>query len=64
MPIDNILSNDLLGTTLTLSGILKTDISDHYPVFHNVDMSLSPKENLYKMLIDYREHYKVYGCTE
>ena len=48
MVIDNILSNDLLGTALTLSGILETDISDHYPVFHNIDMSLSPKENLYQ----------------
>ena len=44
--LDNIFSNDLLGTTQTLSGILETDI-DHYPVFHIVDMSLSPKENLY-----------------
>ena len=46
MLIDNIFSNDLLGTTQTLSGILETDISDHYPVFHIVDMSLYPKENL------------------
>ena len=46
--IDNIFSNDLLGTTQTLSGILETDISDHYPVFHIVDMSLYPKENLYQ----------------
>ena len=46
--IDNIFSNDLLGTTQTLSGILETDISDHYPIFHIVDMSLYPKENLYQ----------------
>ena len=46
--IDNIFSNDLLGPTQTLSGILETDIGDHYPVFHIVDMSLYPKENLYQ----------------
>ena len=46
--IDNIVSNDLLGTTQTLSGILETDISDHYPVFHIVDMSFPPRKTFTK----------------
>ena len=32
--IDNIYTNNFSGSSNCLSGILYTDISDHYPVFH------------------------------
>ena len=34
--IDNIFSNDMLTQHDTISGLLDTDITDHYPVFHIV----------------------------
>ncbi len=38
--IDNIFTNDLFDTDKILNGILYTDISDHFPVFH-IDYSTS-----------------------
>ena len=32
--IDNIYTNNLRGIESTMSGLLTTDISDHYPIFH------------------------------
>ena len=34
--IDNIFSNDLLSKNASISGLLDTDITDHFPVFHVV----------------------------
>ena len=40
--IDNIFTNNLLTTSNVLTGILYSDISDHYPIFH-IDYSSSIK---------------------
>ena len=47
--IDNIFCNSFSNTSITLSGILYTDISDHFPVFH-VDQNtcFKDKETVFK----------------
>ena len=42
--IDNIFSNNLLTSQSILTGILHTDISDHYPIFH-IDYSSNIKHD-------------------
>ena len=42
--IDNIFSNNLISTNKILTGILYSDISDHFPIFH-IDYSTDCKMN-------------------
>ena len=50
--IDNIFSNDFCETNTTVSGILYTDVSDHFPVYYiNYSDSVNVNEMSFKKRI-------------
>ena len=45
--IDNIYTNNLQGIQSTMSGLLTTDISDHYPIFHIYPELIEKEKEIY-----------------
>ena len=48
--IDNIFTNEYENDNKYMTGILTTDISDHYPIFHITLCHNKPKEENYQLM--------------